>query len=368
MQGSGGLLAASLSVRSPVHSFRALKNSSILFMSIKKTESGWLADIQPAGRGGKRFRKTFKIKADALNWEAWLKTQLNQDSEWKPEKKDSRKLSDLVEVWHQHHGVSLKSNEDTLSRLKNLCDALGQPDAEKFTAELFTEYRSRRLSEGVSKNTLNHEHAYMRAVFNELIRLGHWKKENPLKLVRAFKLQEPELSFLDRQQIEALLTAVDASRNKHVGVITRICLETGARWSEAEQLRTTQVRNQAIQFSLGKSGKNRTVPIRKVLEATLAKHHADHGHGDRYFDNSSIMWAFREAVKTTSLVLPRGQMSHVMRHTFASHFMMQGGNILALQKLLGHQSLTMTMRYAHLSPDHLAEARRLNPLAAFNLG
>lgn len=80
------------------------------------------------------------------------------------------------------------------------------------------------------------------------------------------------------------------------------------------------------------------------------------------------MWAFREAVKTTSLVLPRGQMTHVMRHTFASHFMMQGGNILALQKLLGHQSLTMTMRYAHLSPDHLAEARRLNPLAAFNLG
>ncbi|WP_256258981.1 tyrosine-type recombinase/integrase [Burkholderia ubonensis] len=56
-------------------------------------------------------------------------------------------------------------------------------------------------------------------------------------------------------------------------------------------------------------------------------------------------------------------MTHALRHTFASHFMMNGGNILTLQRILGHQSLTMTMRYAHLSPDHLMEAKRLNPLS-----
>jgi len=48
--------------------------------------------------------------------------------------------------------------------------------------------------------------------------------------------------------------------------------------------------------------------------------------------------------------------------------MMRGGNILALQKILGHHSLTMTMRYAHLSPDHLEEAKKLNPLTALTLG
>jgi site-specific recombinase XerD len=42
--------------------------------------------------------------------------------------------------------------------------------------------------------------------------------------------------------------------------------------------------------------------------------------------------------------------------------MQAGGNILTLQKILDHQSLTMTMRYAHLAADHLAEARELNPL------
>ncbi|NWO55704.1 tyrosine-type recombinase/integrase, partial [Chromohalobacter israelensis] len=56
-----------------------------------------------------------------------------------------------------------------------------------------------------------------------------------------------------------------------------------------------------------------------------------------------------------------GQRTHVLRHTFASHFMMNGGNLLALQKILGHQSVQMTMRYAHLSPDHLAEAVKLGP-------
>ncbi|MDT4890927.1 hypothetical protein FQZ97_1279350 [compost metagenome] len=42
--------------------------------------------------------------------------------------------------------------------------------------------------------------------------------------------------------------------------------------------------------------------------------------------------------------------------------MMNGGNILTLQKILGHTSLAMTMRYAHLSPDHLQDAVKLGPL------
>lgn len=56
-------------------------------------------------------------------------------------------------------------------------------------------------------------------------------------------------------------------------------------------------------------------------------------------------------------------LTHVLQHTFASHFIMNGGNILVLQKILGHSNLTMTMRYAHLAPGHLQEAKTLNPLA-----
>jgi hypothetical protein len=45
---------------------------------------------------------------------------------------------------------------------------------------------------------------------------------------------------------------------------------------------------------------------------------------------------------------------------------MNGGNIVALQKILGHSSLNITMRYSHLSPDYLIQAIQLNPLAGIN--
>jgi integrase len=51
---------------------------------------------------------------------------------------------------------------------------------------------------------------------------------------------------------------------------------------------------------------------------------------------------------------------HALRHTFASHYIMQGGNILALQKILGHSDIKMTLIYAHLAPDFLGtEMNRL---------
>jgi site-specific recombinase XerD len=74
--------------------------------------------------------------------------------------------------------------------------------------------------------------------------------------------------------------------------------------------------------------------------------------------------AFRYAIQQAGIELPDGQLTHVLRHTYASHFMMGGGNILTLQRILGHQSIAMTMRYAHLAPDHLEESRRLNPFTA----
>ena len=46
---------------------------------------------------------------------------------------------------------------------------------------------------------------------------------------------------------------------------------------------------------------------------------------------------------------------HTLRHTFASHFIMAGGNILTLQKILGHSDVKVTLIYAHLAPDFLGE-------------
>lgn len=71
---------------------------------------------------------------------------------------------------------------------------------------------------------------------------------------------------------------------------------------------------------------------------------------------------FRSAIKQAEIELPDDQQSHVLRHIFASHFMMRGGNILILQRILGHTDIKVTMRYAHFSPDHLSDAIKYNPL------
>ena len=55
------------------------------------------------------------------------------------------------------------------------------------------------------------------------------------------------------------------------------------------------------------------------------------------------------------------------RSTFASHFMMNGGNIYDLQKIMGHTSLEMTQRYAHLAPEHLVHASNVVSFGAKKL-
>ena len=331
-------------------------------MAITKSTEGWLVDIQPGGRGAKRYRKTLPTKAEALTYEAWLKTKVAQTPEWQPPKKDGRRLFDLVELWHKHHGINLRAGRNTYQRLKNLCEALGNPRAEQFKPEMFADYRAKRLAAGISPNNLNREQSYLRAVFNELTRLGHWKDDNPLAKVRQIKIAERELSFLSIEQIRQLLDALSGDAL----LIAKICLSTGARWSEAEQLRVTQVRNGQIHFTGTKSGKNRSVPVDESLIDALNEHLEKRYGSDKAMAERFFMYgygAFREGVDKTNLPLPKGQLTHVLRHTFASHFIMNGGNILVLQKILGHSSLTMTMRYAHLAPEHLQEVKNLNPLA-----
>ncbi|WP_348944388.1 tyrosine-type recombinase/integrase [Chitinibacter sp. FCG-7] len=333
-------------------------------MAIKKASSGWLVDIQPGGRGFKRYRKSFATKAEALAWETWVKGQIQQEPDWQPKKRDTRKLSELLELWWVNHGQQLRAGKNTHSRLQLLINAIGNPVADQFSADDFAAYRAKRLVAGISANAINREHAYLRAMFNELKRLNHWSGDNPLSEIRSFKIVEKELSFLTNEQIKILFAALEASSNPDALIVSQICLSTGARWSEAEELRSTQLRQGAIEYAMTKSGRNRTIPISTELEAQLKTIAKDGRH--RLF--ASCYSAFREAVDRSGLKLPDGQLTHVLRHTFASHFMMNGGNILTLQRVLGHSDLKMTMRYAHLSPEHLQEVRNLNPLARLTLG
>lgn len=321
---------------------------------IKKLSDGrYKLDFYPAGSSGPRI---VRIRASRKELKV-LQAQYEMDYQAAPDRfeVDKRRLSDLVLLWYRLHGRTLRDAKYRLSRTLAVVNALGDPSVDKFTGSAFSAYRERRLTE-VSTSTVNHETRYLRAVFSELIRLDQYAGKNPLAKIRTFAERERELSFLTLEQIPTLLHACDQSSNNHCGAVVRLCLATGARWSEANDLPPTGLLDDRVVFAATKNGRVRVVPVKPDLVAYLRS--LAFPTGKRLF--SPCKGAFRKAVERSGIELPDGQLTHVLRHTFASHFLINGGDILTLQRILGHSDLKITMRYAHLAPDYMAKVRDLS--------
>jgi len=322
-------------------------------MTVRKDGKTWTADFYENGRSGRRIRKKgFFTKAAAQRYEQDYFASLSHTG-----RPHDDRLSDLVKVWHSLHGCSLKDEKNRLARTLATAERLGDPRASEFDALAWARYRQRRLTE-VTPHTVNHEQRYLSAVFSELIRLGAWVGNNPLAKVRQIKTDQTELTFLTLEQVGRLLDECRKSTNNHTYAVALICLATGARWDEAESLTRSAIFGGKVHFHRTKNRQSRSVPIPKEVEE-IALAVGMPGSGRLFM---SCRAAFRCAYLRCGFDTP-GQMTHILRHTFASHYMMAGGDILGLQRILGHSSITMTMRYAHLSPDHLESALRLSPLS-----
>lgn len=249
-----------------------------------------------------------------------------------------------------------------------MAEAMGNPVASTFSSRVYSEFRSRRMSGELifvdacwqkgapSIATLNSELARFKAMFSKLKELGEWKGQNPLEEVKPFKDHERTMAFLQKEQISLLLEQVESHQRTDMLKIVKLCLSTGARWNEAAQLKGSQLSKFKVTFTNTKTKKNRSVPISESLYNEVYKPTSGTLFEECYTPFCYIL------KNKLGIELPSGQASHVLRHTFASHFMMNGGNILVLRDILGHADISMTMRYAHFAPDHLSEAITHNPI------
>lgn len=320
-------------------------------MSIKKLEGGqYEVDVWPRGRNGKRIRRRFEKKQEAVLFERYVLANADK-REWLGASVDRRTLSELLDTWWLLYGQTQENGEIEKRHLNKTIRALGDPAVNRLNKRMIAQHRSQRLEDGISAATINRDIYRLSGMFSTLIKLEEFRKENPCKGLEPLKEAPPAMTYLAKSEISKLLDTLTGDDRR----VALLCLSTGARWGERSTLRGEQVNHGRVTFLKTKNGKKRTVPISEELEKEIKT--SDTGPLFKVdYEN------FCERLRLVKPDLPRGQATHVLRHTFASWFMMNGGNIIALQQILGHASIQQTMVYAHLAPDYLQHAVTLNPL------
>ncbi|HDY8082706.1 tyrosine-type recombinase/integrase [Vibrio vulnificus] len=340
-------------------------------MSVRNVKDGskkpWLCECYPQGREGKRVRKRFATKGEATAYENFIMREVD-DKPWLGSKPDHRRLNDVIELWFQLHGKNLKSGENAKYRMTLISNELNNPIASLITANELAHYRAARVNKGrgrenremaISSN--NGDLGLLKSMFNRLIALKEWHNPNPVLGIEPIKKSQSELTFLRDEQIIRLFETIKQSwMEDQLRLIYKICLATGARINEAVFLRGEHVFGNKITFVNTKGKRNRTIPISEQLFAEINPTSSGRlftcGYGVAH------KWIDRALPE-----LPDGQATHVLRHTFATAFMRNGGNILDLKAALGHVKIEQTMIYAHFSPDHLSSVVKLNPISNLEL-
>ncbi|ECF6076186.1 tyrosine-type recombinase/integrase [Salmonella enterica subsp. houtenae] len=321
-------------------------------MAIKKLDDGrYELDTRTGGRTSKRVRKIFNRRADAVAYERYMLGKF-QRKEWDPSAQiDRRTLEDIRALWWLYHGQTQKNGEIENRHLIKTITALDNPQVSEVNKRMLILHRNLRLAQGISASTINRDIYRLSGMFSALIKLDEFEGENPLRGLPPLKEKNPGMTFLTKPEISRLLDTLTGDYR----LIALLCLSTGGRWGEVSTLTESQIMHGRIVFLETKNGKKRVVPISDELEKeVMASASASLFRVD--YEN------FCRKLRKVKPDLPRGQATHILRHTFASHFMMNGGNIIALQQILGHASIQQTMAYAHLAPDYLQNAIALNPL------
>ncbi len=217
------------------------------------------------------------------------------------------------------------------------------------------DYIIKRKGDGVANATVNRELSCLRRMYNLAIKWGHARK-NPVNDVEFLKEPPGRDRFLSKDEIQELLNV----SSKYLRPIIITALSTGMRLKEIlnltwDRVHINNVIDPYIELDFTKNNKKRFIPLNEVMLILLSDlNHARNG-SEYVFLNSlgtkyhHITYVFQSALTKAKITNFR---FHDLRHTFASHFIMNSGDLMTLKEILGHSTLKMVERYAHLAASH----------------
>ncbi|WP_027419431.1 site-specific tyrosine recombinase XerD [Crocinitomix catalasitica] len=197
--------------------------------------------------------------------------------------------------------------------------------------------------------------------------------DDPTELLSLPKIGKKLPEVLDLHEIDALMSAIDLSKNE--GHRNKAIIETlyscGLRVSELINLKITNLYfDEGFIRVIGKGNKERLVPISPsvvkeisfYMEGTRIHQDIKAGHEDFVFLNRRGAQLTRVMIFTIVkqlaeiIGLAKSISPHTFRHSFATHMVENGANLRAIQEMLGHESISTTEIYTHLSDDMLKSA------------
>jgi len=224
----------------------------------------------------------------------------------------------------------------------------------EITTEMINKFVAKRHKE-CGNARINRNISCLKCMYNRAIDWGK-ADSNPVKPIKKLRENPGRERYLSDEEIDLLL----GQANNKIKPILIVALNTGMRFGEIINLEWHSVdfALTTIYLTNTKNGSRRDVPMNikvfdalKNLQATASNNYVFcHKNGKKI---KNIQKAFTNLLKKIDI---SDLNFHDLRHTFASRLVKKGIPLNTVRELLGHKSITMTLRYSHLSKNHLTKA------------
>ena len=202
---------------------------------------------------------------------------------------------------------------------------------------------------GNSNATINRKMAALSKLLRKAYKMGDIRS---LPEFKRLKEKAGRVRFLEPAE-EARLFAAISEKSDLYGRFCVFLIDTGARLGEGIGLRWQDIQGERVTFWLTKSGKSRSVPLTERASAAIQACEKRKRGQFANIVQAQFRAAWNEAKQEVGLGTEPDVVPHILRHTCASRLVQGGIDIRRVQTWLGHQTLQMTMRYAHLASGDL---------------